>query len=341
MKQISCKNKILFTIPTLNGGGAERVFVNYINSLDASKYNTNLVLVDKVGVFLELLPEYAKIYDLGKKKTRFSFFKLLKTIKIINPDLIVSTTNRMNILVLFVSFMISSKVKICLYEPSMPSAQFGEKYLPRYYLVLMKFLYRRADYIIAQTEDMKSEIINYYNVRIENVLVTINPLDTEFINKNITQQDNPYNSNYINVVASGRIREEKGYKFLLKSFVKVINNNPRYRLHILGSVGSKQYMEELKQFIKDNGLQKYVLFGGFKINPFPYYKFADLFVLSSKWEGLPNVVLEALYLQTPIVVTDCIPYFRKLIKSGKNGFIVKYDDANDFSKKILRYNELR
>jgi len=117
-------------------------------------------------------------------------------------------------------------------------------------------------------------------------------------------------------VASGRIREEKGYKFLLKSFMEVIKINPRYRLHILGGIGNGQYMEELKQFINDNGLQKYVLFLGFKINPFHYYKFADLFVLSSKWEGLPNVVLEALYLQTPVVVTACIPYFRKLIKSG-------------------------
>ena len=71
-----------------------------------------------------------------------------------------------------------------------------------------------------------------------------------------------------------------------------------------------------------------------------FYKFADLLVLSSKWEGLPNVVLEALYLQTPVVVTDCIPYFYKLIHEGKNGYVVKYGDEDDMADKIQKFQNL-
>jgi glycosyltransferase involved in cell wall biosynthesis len=334
------KIKILFAIPTLNGGGAERVFVNYIRSLDIEKYDISLVLINKTGEFLKFIPKYVNIVDLGKSKTKYGFFKLLKSIKYIGPELIVSTTNRMNILILMVSLFVTSKTKICLYEPSMPSAQFGEKYLPRYYLLLMKILYRFSDYIIAQTDEMKNEIVDYYLVSNEKIIVTSNPLDTKLIDENVCGQNNPYNKNSINIVASGRIREEKGYEFLLKSFTKVINDNPKFKLYILGNVDDQSYMNKLKKIIHNNSLYNYVQFIGFKINPFPYYKYADLFVLSSKWEGLPNVVLETLYLKTPVVVTDCIPYFRELIDEGKNGYVIKYGDAINLSKKIQKYYNL-
>ncbi len=334
------KLKILFTIPTLNGGGAERVFVNYIRSLDIEGYDISLLLINKTGEFLRFIPKYVNIVNLGKSKTRFGFFKLLKSIKKINPQLIVTTTNRMNILVLFISFFISRNIKICLYEPSMPSAQFGEKYLPRYYLWLMKLLYPIADFVIAQTNEMKNEISDYYFVKKGKILVTSNPIDTKLIDKQVSQYENPYDKCNINIVASGRIREEKGFDFLLKSFAKVVEKNKKFKLHILGAIGNKSYMNELQNIIQEHHLRNHVEFIGFKSTPFPYYKHADLFVLSSRWEGLPNVILEALYLQTPVVVTDCIPYFRELIDEGKNGYVIKYGDETNLSKKIQEYYNL-
>ena len=332
--------KILFTIPTLNGGGAERVFVNYIRSLNIERYDISLLLINKTGEFLKFIPKYVKILDIGKNKTRHGFFKLIKSIRTINPKLVVSTTNRMNILVLMVSFFISKQIKICLYEPSMPSAQFGNKYLPKYYLFLMKLIYRCSDYIIAQTNEMKNEISEYYVVKKEKILVTSNPIDTKLIDEQVSQFEYPYDKSDINIVTSGRIREEKGFDFLLRSFAKVVENNKKFKLHILGNVGDKSYLKGLQNIIKRSGLSNHVQFMGFKLNPFPYYKYADLFVLSSKWEGLPNVVLETLYLKTPVIVTNCIPYFYELINEGENGFIVEYGDEKDLAEKIQRYSDL-
>ncbi len=334
------KIKILFVIPTLNGGGAERVFVNYIRSLNIERFDISLLLINKTGEFLKFIPKYVKIVDIGKNKTRYSFFKLLKSVKNINPELIVSTTNRMNILILIVSLFVSNIIKICLYEPSMPSAQFSEKYLPRYYLLLMKILYRHSDYIIAQTNEMKNEISDYYFVKKEKIFVTSNPMDTKLIDEQASQYENPYVKSNINVVASGRISEEKGFDFLLRSFAKVVEKNKKFKLYILGNVSNKLYLNKLQNIIQKCDLTNHVQFVGFKLNPFPYYKHADLFVLSSKWEGLPNVVLEALYLQTPVVVTDCIPYFKKLICEGKNGYVVKFGDKQDLAEKIQRYLDL-
>ena len=335
------KNDILFIIPNLNGGGAERVFINYIRALDSHRFNIKLLLIEKIGVFLNLVPPYVKIFDLGKKRTRFSFFKLLKRVKQINPELIVATTNRMNILILLVSLFLGKQVKIVLYEPSMPSAQFGRKYLPIYYLWFIKCLYPRASNIIAQTEAMKEEIHTFFNIPYDKILVSINPIDADFIDAQIRNSNNPFDENNVNVVASGRIREEKGFDFLIKAFAKVVDGDKRFRLHILGKEADEgSHKRMLVNLIHELGLEKKVVFTGFKNNPFPYYKYADLFVLSSRWEGLPNVVLEALYLKTPVIVTDCIPFFSKIIEEGKNGFIVKFGDENAMANRILEYNKL-
>jgi len=331
---------IIFTVPTLNGGGAERIIVNYIRSLDINKFKISLILNLKMGEFLDYIPKYVNIVELNTKKTRQSFFKMYSVLKDMDIDLLVSTTNRMNILVLILSIFIKRKFKICLYEPSLPSAQFGQKYLPKYYLILMKLLYNHSDYIIAQTKLMGKELTDYYRVAKEKIIVTSNPIDTKFIQDNIKNINNPFNQNKINIIASGRIREEKGYEFLLRSFSKVIKKNVQFRLTILGTIGDTDYMKKLKGLIDDLNIIKYIEFVGFKKNPFPYYKYADLLVLSSKWEGLPNVVLEALYLQTPVVVTNCVDYFYEIIDEGVNGFIVDYGNEDNLCDRILRYDKL-
>ena len=341
MEEITKDNsKILFTIPTLNGGGAEKVFITYIRTLNSSIWDINLLMVKQTGVFLELIPSHVKIYNLGKKRTRYSFLTLLRYIKLIQPDLIVSTSNYFNILLLFTSSFYKNNIKICLYEPSMPSAQFGNNYLPKYYLWLMKLLYRKSDYIIAQTSEMKEEIEKYYSSPKNEIIVTINPIDGKDIQNKIESSSNPYNKNEINIVVSGRIREEKGQDFLIKSFSKVVNTNSKFKLHILGNVGSEEYYKNLVILIKELNLGENIEFLGFKDNPYPYYKYADLLVLSSRWEGLPNVVLEALYLQTPVVVTNCIPFFKRFIKQDKNGIIVDFGDKKQLSNAILNYESL-
>lgn len=334
------KKKILFTIPTLNGGGAERVFTTYIRTIDPTIWDIHLLLVKKIGVFLDIIPDNVKIVSLDKKRTRYSLFTLIKSIKQINPDLIVSTSNYFNILLLVASCFISSKRIICLYEQSMPSAQFDNQYLPRYYLWLIKLLYKKADYIIAQTEEMKTEIINYYNNPKEKIIVSVNPIDEKYIEEKLKNAKNPYNTNKINIIVSGRIREEKGQDFMIRSFKEVLDKNQSFKLNILGNIGDEDYYNKLLKLVDELNIEKNIEFLGFKSNPYPYYKFADLLVLPSLWEGLPNVVLESLYLQTPIVVTNCIPFFKKLINEGENGFIVEYGDTLALANAIINSNTL-
>lgn len=331
------RKKILFILPTLFGGGAEKIVVNILRKLDSTEYSLNLLLFSKKGNYLELIPDSVKIYSLNIKRTRHVFFRLIKEIKKINPDIIFSSLIRVNIILLLASFFLPKKYKIIIREPNMPSAIINFKMAPAYYTLLQKLLYKKAYRIIAQTDEMKEELIKYYKLKSKQIRVVYNPIDTKIIDKSLDNEVSPYSSEHNNIVASGRLLKQKGYDILIKAFKIVLESNIKFRLYILGEdvINEKSNLIKLAQ---DLNIIDYITFLGFKQNPYPYIKFADLFVLSSRWEGMPNVVVESIYIGTPVVATKCIRYLNEIIQEPKNGSLVPILDYQALAKKILEYN---
>ena len=211
--------------------------------------------------------------------------------------------------------------------------------------VIFKFLLdrvlNRATLVVAQTPEMKDEIAFYHNVNREKIGVLINPLDTKFIDKSLKDITNPFvnTKDTINVVASGRATHAKAYDILISAFQKVYSQNKDFRLFIIGA----NYEDEQKnyeQLAEKLGIGDVVKFLGFQKNPYRYYYYSDLFVLSSRREGLPNVVLENLYLHKPIVATRCISFMESLIQNGKNGFLVDVEDSHQLANAILNFKKL-
>jgi len=328
------KESILFTLPSLNGGGAERVMINIIKTLDQSKFDIKLLLVDKIGVFLDLVPDYVEILSLDIKRTRNALPALIKHINAIQPDIIFSTINRMNILVLMASFFIPKTIKIYVREPSLPSAQ--KKYLPFSQRIWIKFLYPKAYKIVAQTDEMADEIHQHFGIKKDKIITLINPIDKEFIDKSLQNITNPFDENYINLVAVGRLSHEKGFDVLIKAMSEVLKVDDKYRLYIVGEGKDRVMLEEL---IKHFKLEKNIFLLGFHNNPYKYIKYANAFILSSRWEGLPNVVLESLYIGTPVVATKVVKLLEQLIEDGKNGFLVDLN-GEDFRQRLLCVKQL-
>jgi len=333
------KNKIIFFLPSLNGGGAERVTLNIIKQLSMQDYEIHLVLVKKVGEYLKLIPKYVKIYDLQSSKTLYSIYKFRKLIQIIQPHIIYSTLYRTHIVLYLGLFNIQNKPSTILRIPNSPKLIFEKNEISQGMRFFLKLAFKNATTIIAQTPQMKDEIIKYYPILTQKVKVIINPLDTKHIDISTQSNQNPFNPKYINIVASGRILPQKGFDILIKSFQKVYLENSNYRLHIIGRNYSN-YQEKYQLLIDKLNLNNVINFLGFQHNPYIYYKNSDLFVLSSRWEGLPNTILENLYLNKPIVATKCIPFMTTLIKEGRNGFLVDIDNPEMLSKAILNYNAL-
>jgi glycosyltransferase involved in cell wall biosynthesis len=309
------KQLILFTLPNLNGGGAERVIINIIKSLDRDKFDIKLLLIDKIGVYFEYVPEYVEIISLDVKRVRNALPKLIRAINDIKPDIIFSTLNRMNILVLLASYFIDKNIKLYVREPNLPSAQIKNNNLSWWYKMMIKILYPRAYKIVAQTDEMNEEIHRYFGIKKEKIITFINPIDKETIDKNLQNAQNPFEEGYENFVAVGRLSYQKGFDLLIEAFSDVVKENNNYRLYILGEGEERKNLEKL---INKYNLGKNVFLEGFQSNPHKYIKYAKAFILSSRWEGLPNVVLESLYIGTPVVMTKVNEYCERLIV--ENGF---------------------
>ena len=329
----------MFYLPNLCGGGAERVSINILNRLNREKYELHLVLGIMEGEALHLLPQDIYVHNLDSARTIYSLFKLRKKIKEIAPDIVFSSLYRTHIALYFSLKTLIKKPKTILRMPSSPKLVFKYNEMSRAFKILLDMALKKADLVIAQTPEMKNEICKYHGINKNKIEVFINPLDTKMIDKKSSSTVSLFDKNYINIVASGRLSHEKGYDILLKAFSKVYQKDSKYRLYIIGADNANE-MDKYQEIIKEHSLYDVVKFLGFQENPYSFYKHCDLFVLSSRREGLPNTVLENLYLKKPVVATRCIPFMEELIKDGENGFLVDVENIEQLANAILNFKNL-
>lgn len=333
------KTKILFFIPQLIGGGAERVTVNIMKLLDKDIFDVHLVVSTTEGSRYEGIENVVTLHDLKTPRTLFSILKLRKKINELKPDILFSSLLRGHIAINLSLFGVKKKPYLILRSPNSPKLLLEYNQISLTNKYLLENAYKTANLILAQTPEMKDEIAKYHVIDESKIKVFLNPIDTELIDAGVENITNPFHSENINVVAAGRIVYQKGFDILIQSFKKIIEKNSNFKLYIIGQDGIGE-MKNLIKIIENLNLEEHVQFLGYQENPYKYFYFSDLYVLSSRWEGLPNTVLENLYLKKPVVATYCIPYMASLIQEGKNGLLVKVEDVNGLSEAILDYESL-
>lgn len=197
-----------------------------------------------------------------------------------------------------------------------------------------------ADVCIAQTQEMKDEMVHYYGLKSDKIKVIHNPLDKDLIQERI-KEEYPFDHNYTNYIAINRVDPQKDIETLLRAFAIVIVKNPKSRLYICGNDSNKDYLGEMKSLANRLGVQDRVYFEGPQSNPFKYLNYADVFVLSSIYEGLPNGMLEAMYLGKPVVVTHSIPFISQVVKEGVHGYTTDIKDYKAFGAAMLKAKDLQ
>jgi glycosyltransferase involved in cell wall biosynthesis len=232
-----------------------------------------------------------------------------------------------NIYAIFISKLLG--IKIITRSNSAPQG-WSNSYLKQ---IIFGFLLRRADSIIVNSLEFKKEMDKRYKV---NTNFIYNPFDVEFIKKKlkINFNFNFYHQKYIKIISIGRLTDQKDHLTLLKAFslvVKKINA----KLLIIGK-GKLEFF--LKDFIFNNNLTSNVKLLGYTNNPYNYLKNSDIFVLSSKFEGLPNVLLEAQFLKKYIISTDCPTGPKEILLNNKAGDLFAVGDYKKLSQFILNYN---
>ncbi len=323
------KKRIMFILPSLSGGGAERVMLILVKHIDRDKFTPIFILNKKEGKLLEYLPDNIEVIDLNISKARYAIFKIAKKIRELKPDIVFSTLGHLNLLIAIIRPFYSKKIKFISRESNTVSLENrGEKY-PRIFDFLYKNVYNNFDLIITQSKYMKLDLIENFDIKESKIVTIYNPVDI----KNILEKKDkplakPLKKDKINLIAVGRLTHQKGFDILIDAMA---NLDERFHLNILGEGDDEK---KLKDKIQTLNLSEKVTMLGFCENPYAFINESDFFILSSRYEGLPNVVLEANACKKPSIAFDMPGGTAEIIVDGKSGILVKEFLAKSLSDAI-------
>lgn len=317
------KKKILFILPDLSQGGAEKVITTLANNLDPAKFEIKIALFEKKGYFLNQLKPEVEVIELKTSRIRYSIFKIIPLIKSLKPDIVFVGWGEISA---FISPLIPlfKNVKFIARETNVVSEHVKRKEIKFFYR-----FYNNFHKIIAQSEDMKNDLIRNLKVKPEKIVKINNPVDFGLIEEKTNTNENLFSNEFKNVVAIGNLSSRKGFDLLLNVFIKLKDKN--IKLFIIGDGAEKEQLLRQKE---TNDLPN-VEFLGIKENPYPYLNQADLFVLSSRYEGFPNVLLEAGACGTYSLANNCPGGINEIIQEKVNGEIADINDAEKFAGKIV------
>lgn len=298
----------VYIINSLEGGGAERVFADLITMLsheEGKRRNLQVILLDKKHEAYSL-PAGVMVHRIGHRDglagPAVQFFALLKLLRRLNPELIVSFLTRANILAVLAAKWIGCSVIIS--ERSNTSGRLANRFV-RLKRGLVSAVYRKADCVIAVSKGVADCLISEFGVSQSKVVVLNNPVDLERINN---QALSPADlSSESKIVAMGRLVKSKGFDDLIRAYA---NSGLSCGLVIMGEGPERA---RLARLVSELGLVNQVEFSGFVSNPYKEIKQAGLFVLCSHLEGFPNALVEAMALQKAVIATDCADGPREIL----------------------------
>lgn len=334
------KKKVIFFLQS-GVGGSERVTVTISKLLDVEQYELVFckiargALADKNSID-SFIPEGSRILNIVAVNGVNILFSLINVLRREKPDIVFSS-------------LFSINTKLLLIRRFFKKAKFiirCNNYLytlSKRQQALLRSSYKNADVIIAQTEEMKEELTETVKQPNGNIIVMYNPIDVETIEKAILE-DSPFDhkhKNKIKFVASGRVHPVKGFDILIEAFAKVKEKFENAELFILGYYDEQvEFYKKLQTLIQKLNVSQSVHFEGFQTNPYKFVKNADCFVLSSRNEGLPNVLIEALYLGTPVAATTCIPVIKRIVSEGKNGYLAENENFAQLANAMIMASKL-
>jgi len=334
------RKKIIIYIPNLSGGGTERFYYQLANFLSKfQEYSLTYFYSVDLKNKKNLIHKDIKFRKTLASKSIFAFLEIIFFTWTSKYSLILTAQNHPNVLFSLFRFLIPKRTKLIISERAFTELALvdSKKITSKLINLLIPLSYRNADYIHCLTNRIANHMATKYKLPKKKLVVIPNFVDVSSIEKSANEEvvlknkdrwflKSPY------IISIGRLHNQKGYKFLLVSFSKIANKIP----HNLIILGEGSLLNDLMMQVKELNLEKRVIFPGFVKNPYPLLKRSQLFVLSSLYEGMPNVLLEAIALNVPIVSSDCPSGPKEILGERYKELLYQPKDTVSLSKLILK-----
>jgi glycosyltransferase involved in cell wall biosynthesis len=325
--------KLFVVRPLLGQGGADRVTLTLLRSLDRKLFAPSLVLFRQAGEYIDDLPSDVKLYSLNVSSSWTAWIRLIPLLRQHKPDIVFSTSSGTNLDVVLAHRLSNQRGRLVISERTIVSRTHGS--IKRKLMLLLKrWLYDKADVITTVSQCAKKDMVDQYGIHPHRITVVYSPVETTSIKQlGLEQVEHPwFNENIPIVLAAGRLVWQKDYFTLIKAF-KVLREQRRARLVILGDGTLRSNLTKLVQEI---GLEDDILMPGFDKNPFKYMSRCTMFVSSSVQEGLANVLIQAMACGAPVLSTDCKCGPSEVIdQPGINGFLVPVGSIEMLADKMM------
>lgn len=330
-------DRIALFLPDLGGGGAERVTLTLAEGLAERGYPLDLVVAEARGALANEVPTAVRLIDLGAPKVVASLPALVAYLRRCRPRVMLSALSHANCVALWARGLARVKTRLIVAEHAALSQVTAHSTSVRSQLlpVLMRWSYRYADGIVAVSNGVADDLATELRIARGQIRVIHNPIVTPaLLRKAVEPLDHPwYEVGQPPVILGvGRLAAEKDFSTLIRAFARVRRSRAA-RLMILGDGEERASLESL---VRELNLEQDVALPGFTDNPYPYMKRSAAFVLSSRWEGLPTVLVEAMACDTPVVATDCPFGPAEILENGRWGRLVPIGEPVALADSILQ-----
>lgn len=325
--------KICFVLPDLNGGGAQRTLINLANRLSRTEFQVSMAFFDLQGSFAHELNPDVKTINLDTVHPRKSIIKLVALFKAQKPDLVFSSLLYTNAAAVAAAWLADRRIRRVVRETNNWTTAGRKKYHPSDLLVGLA--YRGAHKVVCLSRGVAADCRFRYNLRPAKMQVIYNPIDIGRIEAMAAQQpEGPVEAGApgdFHLLAVGRLTRQKGFDLLLRALAGL--PGVPWRLTILGEGEDRGKLEGLAAELGINGR---VSLPGFVANPYAWMRRADLFVLSSRWEGFGHVIAEAMVCGAPVLATRCPSGPEEIISDGRDGVLCQAGSVEDLRDKLAQ-----
>ena len=334
-RMINPQKRLAIFVSNMHGGGAQLSVLKLAQGIAKCDYAVDLVLARAEGPFLAEALEPVRVVNLKASRVLASLPALVLYLRNERPQAMLSAMGYVNIVALWARRLSGVPTRLMVSERSTLSISARNSASQRGRLMpqLSKRFYPWADAIVANSNGGADDLARVTGISRQRIRVIYNPVVTpELRGKAQSPLEHPWFApgQPPVVLAAGRLSAVKDFSSLIQAFARVRQDRP-VRLLILGEGQERPALEAL---VRQLDLEGDVCLPGFVQNPYPYMTQASLFVLSSRWEGLPNVLIEALYCGAPLVATDCPSGPREILAEGQYGQLVPVGDVAALAQAI-------